>query len=80
MITDVLLNLVTYILNFLIGLLPATPSTALSGLPAMGSFLGQVIGVSKAFVPWSDFFLMIGILLAITGVRIVMQVINLLWP
>jgi len=81
MIADALLGIVYTILNFLTGLLPSTTlDNALSGLPAVGTFLNQVVGTTKAFVPWDDMFIMIGILLTITGIRLTMQVINLIWP
>ena len=81
MITDALFGVFFNILEWFTNLLPTTGvNTVLSGLPAMGSFLGQVIGITKAFIPWGDFLLMLGILLAISGVRLILQVVNLIWP
>lgn len=80
MITDLILVVVYNLLNFLTGWLPGSSSCSLTGLAGAGTFLSGIIGTTGSFVPWSDMLLMITILLGITGARLIMQVINLLWP
>lgn len=82
MITDVLFTVFFNILNFLTDLIPsiASQSSLLSGLPGVGTFIGQIVGVLKAFVPFGDFFAMLAIMFSISGIRLVFQVINLIWP
>lgn len=81
MITNALVHAFFSILDILIAMIP-TPGTnsIVDGISSTGVFLGQVIYVTAAFVPWGDVFLMISIMFAITGIRFVFQVINLIWP
>lgn len=80
MVTDLILGIIYSILNLLTSWLPVASTCTMTGLSTAGTFIAGAFGTTSAFVPWTDIFTIIGILLTITGVRLIMQVINLLWP
>jgi hypothetical protein len=80
MIIDLFFTIINSLLSFLTNLIPDIPVGALNGLPAVGTYIGQIITLTKPFVPWSDILFMISIMFSITGIRLSMQVVNLLWP
>lgn len=80
MLTDLFISILTPFVNVLSSFLPSTTSCSLTGLSSAGSFFGSIYATTVDFVPWSDMFLMFAIVLAIGGVRILMQVVNFLWP
>lgn len=80
MITDAIIWFITGVLNILFGWIPTPEACNLSGLSSATSFLGQVIGTTRDFIPWPDLFIMLGIILVIGGVKLIILIIHLIKP